>query len=66
MSTMIMFAIMQIPSHVSTKSIHPHDNWKNVVGNMCLLAQNMEPHILNNGGEKNLNYIMCGLVHTLS
>jgi hypothetical protein len=27
---------------------------------MCLFVQNMEPNVLNNGGEKISNYIMCG------
>ncbi len=63
---MTMFTRMRIPFRVSTKSLHPHDNWKNGVENMCLLAQNMEPHILNNGGEFFLNYIMCGLLHSPS
>jgi hypothetical protein len=29
---------------------------------MCLLVQNMEPNIPNNGSEKISNYIMCGYV----
>jgi len=37
-------------------------HWKN----MCLLMQNMEPDVLNNGCEKISNYIMCGRVFSLT
>jgi hypothetical protein len=37
-------------------------HWKN----MCLLLQNMEPDVLNNGCRKISNYIMCGRVFSLT